>query len=185
MGANKRREAPLLFSSALRKLLAANPIPAWVCLLLDAIKRIRVVVLVEFDPIQMSPGMPSANGMRAIDRLKNAANLKPIKKTIVLSNGDEFEIYHKPLTMAQRERSQKNAKSDDAGAFALQLLVEVALDENGQRMFNAGDISELKHWVRDEDLQKLMLAVLSNESDEEEAAPTVDMKSTPARSVQG
>lgn len=133
-----------------------------------------------------TPGIPGSNGMRAIDRLKAAANLKPIRKMIVLGNGEEFELWHRPLTMAQRERAQKNAKSDDAGAFALQLLVEVAQDENGQRMFNAGDISELKHWVRDEDLQKLMLAVLSNEDeDEDKGPPTVDMKSTPARSSQG
>lgn len=128
-----------------------------------------------------TPGMPSSNGMRAIDRLKAAANLKPIRKMIVLGNGDEFEMWHRPLTMAQRERAQKNAKSDDAGAFALQLLVDVAIDETGQRMFSAGDISELKHWVRDEDLQKLMLAVLSNEEeDEDKGPPTIDMKRTSA-----
>ena len=128
-----------------------------------------------------------SNGMRAIDRLKSAANLRPIKKTIVLNNGDEFEIWHKPLTMAQRERAQKNSKGDDAGAFALQLLVEVAQDDAGQKMFSPGDLAELKHWVRDEDLQKCMLAVLSNESDDDgEAEPApVDMKSTPARPVQG
>jgi hypothetical protein len=126
--------------------------------------------------------------MRPIDRLKNAANLKPVKKTVILNNGEEFEIFHKPLTMAQRERAQKNAKSDDAGAFALQLLVEIAQDENGQRMFSTGDIPELKHWVRDEDVQKLMLAILSNEPDDDtegaEPAP-VDMKSPTARTREG
>lgn len=129
---------------------------------------------------------PGPNGMRAIEKLKAAANLRPIKKTIVLNNGDEFEIWHKPLTMSQRERAQKNSKSDDAGAFALQLLVEVAQDENGQKMFSPGDLSELKHLVRDEDLQKCMLAVLSNESDEDEEEPApVDMKSAPAAARQG
>lgn len=128
--------------------------------------------------------------MRAIDRLKAAANLRPIKKTIVLSNGEEFELYHKPLTMAQRERAQKNAKSDDAGAFALQLVVEVAMDENGQKMFSPGDVAELKHMVRDEDLQKLMLAVLSNEGDDdsmeaEKQSDGIDMKSPTSGASKG
>ena len=148
------------------------------------LRSFRVIVLIEPVMDSMPSGMPSANGMSAIERLKAAANLKPIKKRIVLNNGDEFEIWHKPLTMAQRERAQKNAKSDDAGAFAMQLLIEVAQDENGQRMFNAGHISELKHFVRDEDVQKLMLAILSNETDDDEvdgkAPEPVDMKSPAA-----
>lgn len=161
----------------------------WVYQLLTSARLLRVVLLIEFDPWPMPPGVPSPNGMRAIDRLKAAANLKPLYKRIVLSNGEEFELWHRPLTMAQRERAQKGAKGDDPGSFALQLLVEVAQDENGQRLFNAGDISELKHFVRDEDLQKLMLAVLTTESDEdtdpEEEAKPVDMKRATAGPVQG
>lgn len=130
--------------------------------------------------------MTAPSSMSALERLKAAANLKPIRKTIVLSNGDEFELWHRPLTMAQRERAQKSARSDDAAAFALQLLIDGAMDENGQRMFNPGQASELKHWCRDEDLQKLMLAMLSNEDeDEDKGPPTIDMKSTPAPVVKG
>lgn len=165
-----------------------NPLWGWIYELLGSVRTVRVLFCVEFDTGFMPPGSPSLNGLRAIDRLKNAANLKPLKKTVVLNNGDEFEIYHKPLTMAQRERAQKGAKSDDAGAFALQLLVDVAQDENGQRMFSPGDISELKHMVRDEDLQKLMLAVLTNDEDDLDAPGgpgPVDMKSAPARPSQG
>ena len=116
--------------------------------------------------------------MRAIDRLKAAANLKPLRKVVVLNDGSEFELWHLPLTMAQRERAQKNAKSDDASAFAVQLLVEVAMDNAGQRLFTPGDVSELKHQVRDEDMQKLMLAVLQTDDDDDQppAGPT-DMKS--------
>lgn len=148
---------------------------------LDLLKRLRVIVLIEFDRGSVPTGMPSAGGLSAIERLKAAANLKPVKKRVILNNGEEFELYHKPLTMAQRERAQKNAKGDDAGSFAIQLLVDVAQDENGQRMFNTADIAELKHMVRDEDLQKLMLAVLSNDTDDEEggAPAEVDMKSAP------
>lgn len=106
-----------------------------------------------------------ANSMSALDRLKAAANLKPMRKEVILNNGEAFELWHRPLTMAQRERAQKNAKSDDAGAFALQLLVEIAQYDDGRKMFVPGQISELKHEVRDEDLQKLMLAVLQTEEE--------------------
>jgi hypothetical protein len=118
--------------------------------------------------------LPMASQLRAIDRLKAAANLIPQKKVLVLSNGDEFELWHYPLTLAQRERAQKNASGSDAGAFALQLLIEVALDEYGNKLFTPGDVAELKHRVRDEDVQKLMLAVLSTSEDEDSP---LDLKS--------
>jgi hypothetical protein len=114
--------------------------------------------------------MPSPSN-RALDRLKKAANLQPTKKIVILSNGTEFEFYRTPLTMAERERAQKNANGD-TDAFALQLLVLKAQDENGQRLFQAGEMAELRHEVRDSDLQKLMIAVIS---DDEEA--DVDPKS--------
>jgi len=114
--------------------------------------------------------MPAASKLSALDRLKKAANLTPVKKTITLSDGSEFEFYRTPLTMAERERAQK-ATGDDMNAFALQLLVNKAMDENGQRLFAAGMIAELKNEVRDADLQALMLAVISDDVEEE-----VDLK---------
>lgn len=107
----------------------------------------------------------------ALARLKKAANLTPIKKSVELSDGTEFEFYCTPLTMAERERAQKNAGSEEATAFALQLLVQKARDENGQAMFRSGEIAELKNEVRDADLQALMLAVITSDNDvsEEEA----------------
>ena len=80
-----------------------------------------------------------------------------------------FEMYVSPLTMAERERAQRQAKSDDANAFALQLLLSKAQDENGRKLFNAGEIDVLKNEVKDSDLQSLMLAVIS--SDEETPDP--------------
>lgn len=110
-------------------------------------------------------------GRRALDRLKKAANLVPVKRIVTLSDGSEFEFYSTPLTMAEREKAQKEAGNDDASAFALQLLVHKAQDENGRRMFSAGEIAELKNDVQDKDLQALMLALLTGgeEVTEEEA----------------
>jgi hypothetical protein len=112
-----------------------------------------------------------ASAIRAIDRLKNAANLVPSRKDVELSDATTFTFWSKPLTMAERDRAQRNAKSEDANAFALQLLVDKALDENGQKLFNAGDIADLRNAVRDADLQQLMLAVLTAPDDEAPLEP--------------
>lgn len=115
--------------------------------------------------------MPVA--LRAIDRLRKAANMEPIKKEVELSDGSTFELWFTPLTMAERERAQRQAKSEDATAFALQLLINKAIDENGQKLFKPGEIDVLKNEVKDRDLQALMLAILSEDSDGD-----ADMKST-------
>ena len=106
-----------------------------------------------------------ATTLSALDRLRKAANLEPSKKEITLSDGSLFEMYVTPLTMAERERAQKQTK-DDANAFALQLLMHKALDENGNRLFKSGEIDVLKNEVKDSDLQKLMLAVIDEKEED-------------------
>ena len=109
--------------------------------------------------------MPASIPVRAIDRLRKAANLEPAKKQVELSDGSTFEMWVAPLTMAERERAQKQAKSDDANAFALQLLIAKALDENGTKLFSAGEVDVLKNEVKDKDLQALMLAILTDDAE--------------------
>jgi len=101
-----------------------------------------------------------ASPMRAIDRLRKAANFEPIKQVVELVDGSEFVFYATPLTAAEREKAQKDAKSDSANDFAMQLLVRKAIDENGERLFKPGDIPVLKNDIEDEDLQKMILCVL-------------------------
>ena len=110
--------------------------------------------------------------MNALDRLRKAANLDPVKKEVTLSDGSLFVMYVTPLTMAERERAQRQVRSDDSNGFALQLLINKALDENGTRLFNVGEIDVLKNEVKDSDLQSLMLAVINAEEEE-----TIDPKS--------
>ena len=109
-----------------------------------------------------------ASNLSALDRLRKAANLEPVKKEVTLSDGSVFEMYVTPLTMAERERAQKQT-NNDAINFALQLLMHKALDENGNRLFRSGEVDVLKNEVKDSDLQKLMLAVINE--DEEEIDP--------------
>ncbi len=101
--------------------------------------------------------------MKALDRLKKAANLIPVKKAVTLGDGSEFEFWHSPLTMAERERATKAAGSNDPNALAIQLLVQKALDENGDRMFQVGETAELKNDVRDSDLQKIIYALIEDD----------------------
>lgn len=117
---------------------------------------------------------PTSGFGRAIDRLRKAANFEPIKQEVTLANGDEFVFYATPLAAIEREKAQKDAKSDSTSDFAMQLLIAKAIDENGERIFKAGDIPALKREILDEDLQKLILCVLRPNGDEDANA---DMKS--------
>ena len=105
-----------------------------------------------------------ASNLSALDRLRKAANLEPVKKEVTLSDGSVFEMYVTPLTMAERERAQKQT-NNDANNFALQLLMQKALDENCNRLFRSGEVDVLKNEVKDSDLQKLMLAVITEEEE--------------------
>jgi len=118
-----------------------------------------------------------AGTTRLIDKLVKAARLDPVRKDVELENGDVVTFYTTPLTAAERERAKKDARSDDPSQFAMQLLVRKALDSNGQRIFNPGDVAVLKNNVRDSDLQKLLLAVLGADDGEAEAEP-LDIKSS-------
>ena len=103
--------------------------------------------------------MAAASNLRAIDRLRAASSLQRLRKDVTLSGGEVFTIYYTPLTAAERERVNKEV-GDDSNGFGMTLLVRKASDENGTPLFNVGDIPTLKNEIRDEDLQKLMLAVL-------------------------
>ena len=108
----------------------------------------------------MATAPAPSSPMRAVDRLRKAANFEPILQSVTLEDGSEFTFYVTPLTASERERAQKDAKSDTATDFTLQLLVAKALDESGEKLFKPGDIPVLKKEVEDEDLQKLLLCVL-------------------------
>ena len=112
---------------------------------------------------------------RAIDRLKAAVNMAPSRKSVMLPDGSEFAWWMAPLTLAQRARAQKSAGSDDAMAFALQLLVMVAKDESGQPLFVAGDMAELRNALPSALVDEILLTLLKQdeeeEADEEDATP--------------
>jgi hypothetical protein len=113
----------------------------------------------------------------ALDRLKKSVSMQPQRKSVELPDGEEFEFFMTPLTLAQRARAQKLAKSDDATDFALQLLAMKATDQSGQKLFQPGELAELRNDLPATVVESLMLQLLSD-GEQEEAEEETDMKST-------
>jgi hypothetical protein len=119
-----------------------------------------------------------------MERLKAAISMKPQRKAVELPDGSEFELWATPVTLAERARAQKQAGNDDAVSFALQLLVAKATDQNGQKLFNAGDIAELRNTLPASVVEALMLTLLQDAEAPEEEEPT-DMKSAGSGAAKG
>jgi hypothetical protein len=109
--------------------------------------------------------------MRALDQLKAAVSMKPQRRSVYLPDGTEFTYYMTPLTLAERGRAQKQAKSDDATEFALQLLVNKAKDENGQPLFAPGDVAELRNALPASVVEQLMLQLVNEPEQTEDDEP--------------
>lgn len=116
--------------------------------------------------------------MRAAELLRNKFGFSQLYKHQVEQDGEVvLEIYWHPLTIAERESIQKSADSDDAGDFALGMMIRKALDADGKRLFQDGEKAVLKNSVEAAVLQEIQLAMLSSgaESNVEEAK--ADLKS--------
>lgn len=111
---------------------------------------------------------------KALDRLKKAVSMKPQRRAVELPDSGEFEFWMTPLTLAERSRAQKQAKSDDTTDFALQLLVSKAKDENGAPLFNQGEIADLRNLLPASVVESLMLQLIGEQEEEED----YDMKSS-------
>ena len=105
---------------------------------------------------------------KALDRLKKSVSMKPARRAVELPDGSEFEFWMTPLTLAERTRAQKQAKSDDATDFALQLLVSKARDENNRPLFNPGEMAELRNELPASLVESLMLQLVGEVEEEEE-----------------
>ena len=114
--------------------------------------------------------------MRALDKLKKAVSMAAVRKSIELPDGSEFEFHMTPLTLAERAKAQKQAKTDDSIDYALQLLVTKAKDKSGRPLFNVGEIAELRNELPASVVEDLMLKLIGGE-DEEDEDETYDMKS--------
>ena len=105
--------------------------------------------------------------MSFLQELKAAVDMRPKTKTVEY-NGKVFEFTMTPLTLAERARAQKTARSDDATDFALQLLAMKARNADGTKLIQPGEIAELKNEFPADLVEKLMLAIIQDEDNEEE-----------------
>ena len=122
--------------------------------------------------------MATANGFRAIDKMKRAMRKGLLKKTISLADGTPLEIHYEPLTLAEEQRIRDDVGANaSANAYALRLLIEKALNPDRTRMFTLLDLPALKTEVEKQDAEAAMLVILGNEGD------PVDMKSPEARAA--
>ena len=106
--------------------------------------------------------------MNALQALKAACSMAAQKKGVELPDGSSFVFHMTPLTVAERQRAKRQAKSEDAIDFALQLLLNKATDVNGTPLFSAGSISELRNDLPATVVDDLLLVLLGEESTEEE-----------------
>lgn len=101
--------------------------------------------------------------MRAAELLRNKFGVSQLYKHEVKIEGEVvLEVYWHPLTIAERESISKKSDSEDANEFALNLMIEKALDKDGKRLFADGDRATLRREVEANVLQEIQLAMLTS-----------------------
>lgn len=116
--------------------------------------------------------------MRASELLRNKFGVSQLYKHEVKESDETvLEVYWHPLTIAERESIQKKVGSDDAGDFALSLMIEKALDADGKRLFQDGERAVLKNAVEAAVLQEIQLAMLSSGSENKVEEAKASLKS--------
>ena len=119
---------------------------------------------------------------RAIDKLKEAFCIDNRSRYIIKKeNVVILEIYWKPLTIADREAIYKTlagmnkANDTESLEYALQVIMNKAEDENGNKLFSEGDRASLRREIPLTVLTDLMLKMQGVE----EGVDAVNSKSTP------
>ena len=115
---------------------------------------------------------------RAVDLLRNKFGVSQLYKHDVVKDGVvELTVYWHPLTIAEREAIQKKTNSDDANDYALQMMIEKALDKEGAKLFQDGDKASLRREVEASILQEIQLAMVNSGADKEVSEAKADLKS--------
>ena len=117
--------------------------------------------------------------MRASELLRNKFGVSQLYKYEVRGRRQYvvLEIYWHPLTISERESIQKKTDSDDAGDFALNMMMQKALDADGKRLFQDGEKAVLKNAVEASVLQDIQLAMLSSGAENKVEEAKADLKS--------
>ena len=91
---------------------------------------------------------------RAIDKLKQAFSLNTKSSYSIYKNGEiVLTVYWTPLTIADRDMINATLiatnKGQEEGSldFALQVIINKAEDQNGQKLFSEGDKPSLRREI--------------------------------------
>ena len=91
---------------------------------------------------------------RAIDKLKQAFSLNTKSSYSIYKNGEVvLTVYWTPLTIADRDTINATLIATNRGQeegsldFALQVIINKAEDENGQKLFSEGDKASLRREI--------------------------------------
>jgi len=115
---------------------------------------------------------------RAVDLLRNKFGVSQLYKHDVVKDGVvELSVYWHPLTIAEREAISKKTGTDDTNDYALQMMIEKALDKDGTRIFQDGDKASLRREVSASILEEIQIAMITVGTDKEVKEAKADLKS--------
>ena len=115
---------------------------------------------------------------RAVDLLRNKFGVSQLYKHDVKQDDEIIlSIYWHPLTIAEREAIQAKSKTDDTNDYALQMMIEKALDKDGTRLFQDGDKASLRREVSASILEEIEIAMITVGTDKEVKEAKADLKS--------
>ena len=115
---------------------------------------------------------------RAVDLLRNKFGVSQLYKHDVVKDGVvELTVYWHPLTIAEREAISKKSGTDDTNDYALQMMIEKALDQDGARLFQDGDKASLRREVSASILEEIQIAMITVGADKEVKEAKADLKS--------
>ena len=115
---------------------------------------------------------------RAVDLLKNKFGISQLYRHDVKKQDEViFSVYWHPLTIAERESIIKKSGTEDNNDYALQMMIEKALDKDGVKLFQDGDKASLRREVEASILQDIQLAMINAGADKEVEEAKADLKS--------
>jgi len=115
---------------------------------------------------------------RAVDLLKNKFGVSQLYKHDVKQDDEIIlTVYWHPLTIAEREAIQKKTGTENTNEYALQMMIEKALDKDGVRLFQDGDKASLRREVEASVLEQIQLAMINAGADKGVEEAKADLKS--------
>ena len=115
---------------------------------------------------------------RAVDLLRNKFGVSQLYKHDVVKDGEvQLSVYWHPLTIAEREAISKKTGTDDTNDYALQMMIEKALDKDGTRLFQDVDKASLRREVSESILEEIEIAMITVGTDKEVKEAKADLKS--------